>query len=180
MTARLQEKYQKEIKAALQKQFGYENPMRLPRLKKISINMGVGEGASDNKVVDHAVNDLTLISGQKPVVTKARKSIAGFKLREEVPIGCKVTLRRRQMYEFLDRLVHIALPRLRDFRGFTIKSFDGNGNYTLGLKEQIIFPEINYDKIDKVRGMDITIVTTARTAEEGKALLQGFNIPFKN
>ena len=180
MRTRLQEQYEKEVRPALMKEFGYGNAMQVPKLDKIVINMGVGEGTQDGKKVDAAVNDLTVISGQKPVVTRAKKSIATFKLRENLPIGCKVTLRRQRMYEFLDRLIHIALPRVRDFRGLSGKSFDGNGNYSLGLKEQIVFPEINYDKIDTIRGMDIVIVTTAKTNEEAKALLKGFNMPFLN
>lgn len=177
--ARLQKIYENELRSALQKQFGYTNPMQIPRIEKISINMGIGEGTSDNKIVDAAAADLALISGQKPVVTKARKSIATFKLREGVAIGCKVTLRRKRMYEFLDRLVNVALPRVRDFRGLSPKSFDSKGNYTLGLKEQIVFPEIDYDKTGAIRGLDITIVTTAKTDEEAKALLAGFNMPFR-
>jgi large subunit ribosomal protein L5 len=177
---RLQELYQKQVKAELIKQFGYKNPMQAPRLDKIVINMGVGEGTQDAKKVDAAAEDLTAITGQKPVVTRAKKSIATFKLRENMPIGCKVTLRRQRMYEFLDRLVTIALPRVRDFRGASPKSFDGRGNYAIGLKEQVVFPEINYDKLDTVRGMDIVIVTTAKTDEEAKALLKGFSMPFTN
>jgi large subunit ribosomal protein L5 len=177
---RLQELYEKSVKPELIKQFGYKNPMQAPRLEKIVINMGVGEGTQDAKKVDAAAEDLTAISGQRPVVTRAKKSIATFKLRENMPIGCKVTLRRQRMYEFLDRLVTIALPRVRDFRGVSPKSFDGRGNYALGLKEQVVFPEINYDKLDTVRGMDIVIVTTAKTDEEAKALLKGFQMPFSN
>ena len=177
---RLQEHYEKVVKPELIKQFGYKNPMQAPRLDKIVINMGVGEATQDAKKVDAAVQDLTAIAGQKPIVTRAKKSIATFKLRENLPIGCKVTLRRDHMYEFLDRLVNIALPRVRDFRGVSGKSFDGRGNYALGLKEQVVFPEINYDKLDTVRGMDIVIVTTARTDEEAKALLKGFSMPFVN
>jgi large subunit ribosomal protein L5 len=177
---RLQELYEKQVKAELIKQFGYKNPMQAPRLDKIVINMGVGEGTQDAKKVDAAAEDLTAITGQKPVVTRAKKSIATFKLRENMPIGCKVTLRRQRMYEFLDRLVTIALPRVRDFRGVSPKSFDGRGNYAIGLKEQVVFPEINYDKLDTVRGMDIVIVTTAKTDEEAKALLKGFSMPFTN
>ncbi len=179
MAARLQKIYEEQVRAAMQEQFSYKNPNEVPKIVKVSLNMGVGDAAGDSKVIDNAVSDMTLISGQKPVVSRAKKSIAGFKLRENVPIGCKVTLRRQRMFEFLDRLVNIALPRVRDFRGLSPKSFDGKGNYSLGLKEQIVFPEINYDKIDKVRGMDITIVTTAKTNEEAKALLSGFNMPFR-
>ena len=177
---RLQEVYQNTVRPALQKEFNYENAMQVPRLDKIVINMGVGEAVNDRKKVDAAVADLTLIAGQKPVVTRSKKSIAVFKLREGMAIGCKVTLRRNRMYEFLDRLVTIALPRVRDFRGLNGKSFDGNGNYALGLKEQLVFPEINYDKIDEVRGMDIIICTTAKTDAEAKALLRGFAFPFIN
>ncbi len=177
---RLQDHYEKVVRAALIKEFGYTNPMQCPRLEKIVVNMGVGEAVQDGKKVDAAVGDLTLITGQKPVVTRAKKSIATFKLRENMPIGCKVTLRRQRMFEFLDRLVNIALPRVRDFRGVSAKSFDGRGNYALGLKEQLVFPEVDYDKIDQVRGMDIVIVTTARTDAEAKALLRGFDMPFAN
>jgi large subunit ribosomal protein L5 len=180
MQTRLQEHYEKVVKPALMKEFGYSNIMQVPKLEKIVINMGVGEGTQDGKKVDAAANDLAVISGQKPVVTRAKKSIATFKLRENLPIGCKVTLRRQRMYEFLDRLVNIALPRVRDFRGVSAKSFDGRGNYALGLKEQLVFPEINYDQVDAVRGMDIIIVTTAKTDAEAKALLRGFQMPFIN
>jgi large subunit ribosomal protein L5 len=180
MATRLQEIYKSTIVPALQKEFSYENALEVPKLDKIVINMGVGEAVNDRKKVDAAVADLTLISGQKPVVTKSKKSIAVFKLREGMAIGCKVTLRRERMYEFMDRLVTIALPRVRDFRGLNGKSFDGNGNYALGLKEQLVFPEINYDKIDEVRGMDIIICTTAKTDAEAKALLRGFSFPFIN
>jgi large subunit ribosomal protein L5 len=180
MQTRLQEIYEKEVKPALMKEFGYENPLEVPKLEKIVINMGVGEGTQDGKKVDAAVNDLAVISGQKPVVTRAKKSIATFKLRENLPIGCKVTLRRQRMYEFLDRLINIALPRVRDFRGVSAKSFDGRGNYALGLKEQLVFPEVNYDQVDAVRGMDIIIVTTAKTDAEAKALLKAFQMPFIN
>jgi len=180
MTTRLQEIYKSTIVPALQKEFSYENALEVPKLDKIVINMGVGEAVNDRKKVDAAVADLTAISGQKPVVTKSKKSIAVFKLREGMAIGCKVTLRRDRMYEFLDRLVTIALPRVRDFRGLNGKSFDGNGNYAMGLKEQLVFPEINYDKIDEVRGMDIIICTTAKTDAEAKALLRGFSFPFIN
>ncbi len=178
MQTRLQEHYQSVVKPALMKEFGYANPMQVPRLEKIVMNMGVGEGTQDGKKVDAAANDLAVISGQKPVVTRAKKSIATFKLRENLPIGCKVTLRRDRMYEFLDRLINIALPRVRDFRGVSPKSFDGRGNFALGLKEQLVFPEINYDQVDAVRGMDIIIVTTAKTDAEAKALLRGFQMPF--
>jgi large subunit ribosomal protein L5 len=180
MAARLQEHYQKVVRDALTKEFGYENAFQVPKLDKIVINMGVGEATADSKKINIAVEELKAISGQKPVVTKARKSIATFKLREGMAIGCKVTLRRQHMYEFLDRLVNIALPRVRDFRGISGKSFDGRGNYTLGLKEQLVFPEIDYDKVDKVRGMDIVICTTAKTDAEAKALLKGFDMPFVN
>ncbi|MCP5361910.1 MAG: 50S ribosomal protein L5 [Hyphomicrobiales bacterium] len=178
--ARLEQTYRETIRKELTDKFGYKNPMEVPKLVKISVNMGVGEAGADKKVLDAAVEDMTVITGQKPIVTRSRKSIAGFKLREGAPIGCKVTLRSQRMYEFLDRLVHIALPRVRDFRGFTAKSFDNDGNFSLGIREQIVFPEINYDKIDKIRGMDITIVTTAKNKDEAKALLQAFNIPFRN
>ena len=179
MTARLKKYYQDNIRAELKKQYGYENDMQIPRLKKIVINMGVGENAQDSKKIQGAVNDMTLIAGQKPVVTRSRKAIAAFKLREDIPIGCKVTLRGDRMYEFLDRLITIAMPRIRDFRGVSDKSFDGNGNYALGIKEQIIFPEINFDKVDVIRGMDIIICTTAQTDDEAKALLKGFKMPFR-
>ena len=175
---RLKQQYDQELRDALVKQFGYKNRMEVPRLDKVVLNMGVGEGVADSKKVNAAAADLGLIAGQKPVITKARKSIATFKLREGMNIGCKVTLRRQRMYEFLDRLITIALPRVRDFRGVSGKSFDGRGNYTLGLKEQLVFPEIDYDKVDKVRGMDIVICTTAKTDAEAKALLKGFQMPF--
>jgi large subunit ribosomal protein L5 len=178
MVARLQEHYEKVVRAELIKEFSYENPLQAPRIDKIVINMGVGEATSDSKKINAAVAELTAIAGQKPVITKARKSIATFKLREGMNIGCKVTLRRQRMYEFLDRLITIALPRVRDFRGVSGKSFDGRGNYTLGLKEQLVFPEIDYDKVEKVRGMDIVICTTAKTDAEAKALLKGFQMPF--
>lgn len=179
MATRLQEKYNNEIRKNLQDKFGYKNPMQVPKLEKIIINMGVGSDAvSDKKYVATAVNDLTLIAGQKPVVTKAKKSIAAFKLREDMPIGTKVTLRKDNMYEFLDRLINMALPRVRDFRGLSAKKFDKQGNYNFGLKEQIVFPEINYDKVDKVKGMDITIVTSATNDNEAKELLAAFNFPF--
>lgn len=180
MMLRFKELYQKEIISNLQKEFSYKNKHEIPAIKKIVINMGVGEGIADSKVIDKAVNDLTLISGQKPVVTLARKSIATFKLRDGMKIGCKVTLRKDRMYDFLERLVIVALPRVKEFRGFSYKSFDGKGNFTFGLKEQIVFPEINYDKIDMIRGMDITIVTSAKTDKESKSLLSGFNLPFYN
>ena len=177
---RLQQHYEKTVKPALMKEFGYKNAMQVPRLEKIIINMGVGEAVQDGKKVDAAVGDMTKISGQKPVVTKARKAIAGFKIREGYPIGCMVTLRQERMYEFLDRLVSIALPRVRDFRGVSGKGFDGRGNYNMGVKEQIIFPEIEYDKIDAIRGMNITIATSAKTDAEAKALLAAFRFPFRN
>ena len=176
---RLQEHYQKKVVPELKAKFGYANAMQVPRITKITLNMGVGEALTDKKVIEHAVADMEKIAGQKPVVTRARKSIANFKVRENWPIGCKVTLRRARMYEFLDRLVNIAIPRIRDFRGLPARSFDGQGNYSMGVKEQIIFPEIEYDKIDALRGMDITITTTARTDEEARALLQAFNFPLR-
>lgn len=176
---RLQKLYVEKISKELLKQFGYENGMQIPKLEKIVINMGVGENAQDSKKMVGAVADMTAISGQKPVVANSRKSIAGFKLRAGVPVGCKVTLRGARMYEFLDRLVTIALPRVRDFRGISDKSFDGNGNYSFGIKEQIIFPEINFDKVDTIRGMDIIICTTANTDAEARALLAGFSMPFR-
>jgi large subunit ribosomal protein L5 len=180
MMTRLQQHYEKTVRPALMKEFGYGNALEVPKLDKIVINMGVGEAVQDSKKVDAAVKELTLIAGQRPVVTKAKKSIATFKLRENMPIGCKVTLRRARMFEFLDRLVNIALPRVRDFRGVSAKSFDGRGNYALGLKEQLVFPEVDYDQVDAVRGMDIVIVTTAKTDAEAKALLRGFDMPFAN
>lgn len=176
--ARLKQQYYESVQPALIKEFSYKNIMEVPKIVKIVINMGVGEAALDNKKLDAAVGNLELISGQKVVITKAKKSIAGFKLREGMPVGVKVTLRKTRMYEFLDRLVNIAMPRIKDFRGISPKSFDGRGNFAMGVKEQMIFPEIDYDKVDKVRGMDIIIVTTARTNEEAKALLSGFNVPF--
>lgn len=176
---RLQEHYQSEIKPQLVEQFGYENPMAVPRIEKIVVNMGVGDAVTDSKKVDAAAKDLTLITGQKPLIIKARKSVATFKLRAGMRIGCKATLRHARMYEFLDRLVNIALPRVRDFRGLPPKSFDGRGNYALGVKEQLIFPEIDYDNVDEIRGMDIVIVTSAKTDEEAYALLRGFNMPFR-
>ncbi|WP_148714551.1 50S ribosomal protein L5 [Chitinolyticbacter meiyuanensis] len=178
--ARLQDIYQEKIVPALIEQFGYKSIMEVPRIEKITINMGVGEAVADKKVMEHAVGDLEKIAGQKVVVTKAKKSIAGFKIRDGYPVGCKVTLRRDRMYEFLDRLVTIALPRVRDFRGISAKSFDGRGNYNMGVKEQIIFPEIEYDKIDALRGMNITITTTAKSDDEARALLAAFKFPFKN
>jgi large subunit ribosomal protein L5 len=177
---RLQQHYETVVREALQKEFGYANPMQVPKLEKIVINMGVGEAAADQKKLDAAVAELTLIAGQKPVKTVAKKAIAGFKIRKGLPIGCKVTLRRARMYEFLDRLVTIALPRVRDFRGISGKGFDGRGNFAMGLKEQIVFPEIEYDKVDDMRGMDIVFVTSAPTDAEAKALLKGFEIPFVN
>jgi len=178
--ARLKEIYNKEIAPALTKQFGYKSPMQVPRITKITLNMGVGEAIGDKKILDNAVGDMQKIAGQKPVVTKARKAIAGFKIREGYPIGCMVTLRQNRMYEFLDRFVTIALPRVRDFRGISGRAFDGRGNYNIGIKEQIIFPEIDYDKIDAVRGMNISITTTAKTDAEARALLSAFRFPFKN
>ncbi len=175
---RLHDLYESTIKAALIKEFGYKNPMQAPRLEKIVLNMGVGEAVNDRKKVDAAVQDLTMIAGQKPVVTRAKKSIANFKLRDGMAIGCKVTLRRDRMYEFLDRFINIALPRVRDFRGLSPKSFDGAGNYSIGLKEQIVFPEIDYDKVDEIRGLDVVICTSARTNAEAQALLKAFDMPF--
>ena len=177
--ARLQEKYTTELLGEIQKKLGLDNPMQVPKITKITLNMGVGEAVADKKVLGNARGDMEKIAGQKPVTRLARKSVAGFKIREDYPIGCKVTLRRERMYEFLDRLVNIAIPRMRDFRGLNPKSFDRQGNYSMGVTEQIIFPEINYDEIDALRGMDITITTTARNAEEGRALLEAFNFPFK-
>lgn len=177
--ARLLEFYQKEVVQKLKKHFGYKSVMQVPRINKITLNMGLGEAMDDKKVVVSAMADMEKIAGQKPVVTLARKSIAGFKVREGWPIGCKVTLRGERMYEFLDRLISIALPRVRDFRGLSIKSFDGRGNYSLGFKEQIVFPEIEYDKIDALRGLDITITTSARSNKEAQALLEAFSFPFK-
>ncbi len=177
--ARLQEKYRDELTLKIQKKLGLDNVMQVPRITKITLNMGVGEAVADKKVLGHALKDMQQISGQKPVKTLARKSVAGFKIRDGYPIGCKVTLRRERMYEFLDRLVSIAIPRIRDFRGLNPKSFDRQGNYSMGVTEQIIFPEINYDEIDAIRGMDITISTTARNADEGRALLEAFDFPFK-
>ena len=175
---RLQEKYQKEVIPAMIEKFGYKNIMEVPKLEKIVINMGVGEAKENQKVLESAVNDLTLIAGQKPVLTRAKKSVANFKIRENMPLGCKVTLRQSQMFEFADKLMSIALPRVRDFRGVSSKAFDGRGNYSLGIKEQLIFPEIEYDKIDKVRGMDIIFVTSANTDEEARELLRFLGMPF--
>ena len=176
--ARLYDHYRDKVRDELKQEFGYKNPMEIPRLDKIVINMGVGEATQDQKKLQSAVNELTLISGQKPVVCRARKSVANFKLREGMPIGCKVTLRRERMYEFLDRLITMALPRVRDFRGVSPKSFDGRGNYAMGIREQIIFPEINYDDVDEIRGMDVVICTTARNDAEAQALLRHFRMPF--
>ncbi|MEJ2107417.1 MAG: 50S ribosomal protein L5 [Acidiferrobacteraceae bacterium] len=178
--ARLQEYYKTEVVPALMKQFGYSSVMQVPKIEKVTINMGVGGAMADKKLIENAVNDMTALAGQKPVVTKARKSVAAFKVRQGWPIGCKVTLRRDRMYEFLDRLINIAIPRVRDFRGLSGKSFDGRGNYTLGVREQIIFPEIDYDKIDQIRGMDITITTTARNDDEARALLDAFRFPIRS
>jgi large subunit ribosomal protein L5 len=179
MKPRLQEHYNSTLKASLMEEFGYKNAMEVPRLDKIVVNMGVGEAVADSKKIKSAVGEMALITGQQPVVTKAKKSVATFKLREGMPVGCKVTLRRERMYEFLDRLVTIALPRVRDFRGLSGKSFDGRGNYAMGLKEQIVFPEIDYDSVDAIRGMDIIICTTAKTDQEARALLKGFDMPFR-
>jgi large subunit ribosomal protein L5 len=178
--ARLKNFYSETVTRKLQEQFGYKNVMEIPRITKITLNMGVGEAIADRKVMEHAVGDMTKIAGQKPIIIKARKSVAGFKLREGWPVGCKVTLRSEQMYEFLDRLISVAIPRIRDFRGMNSKSFDGRGNYNMGVREQIIFPEIDYDKIDTLRGLDITLTTTANTDEEGLALLAAFNFPFRH
>jgi large subunit ribosomal protein L5 len=178
--ARLEKKYKNEIVPALFEEFGYKSVMQVPKITKITLNMGVGEAIADKKILQSAVSDMEKISGQKAVITLARKSIAGFKIRDDMPIGCKVTLRGEKMYEFFDRLITISIPRIRDFRGLSPKSFDGRGNYTLGVKEQIIFPEIDYDKIDALRGMDICITTTATNDKEGLALLKQFNFPFKN
>ena len=178
--ARLQEVYNSTVVPKLMKDFGYQSVMQVPRITKITLNMGLGEAVNDKKIVEHAMGDLVRISGQRPVVTRARKSIAGFKIRDGWPIGCKVTIRRARMYEFLDRLINIAIPRIRDFRGLNGKAFDGRGNYSLGVREQIMFPEVEYDKIDALRGLDITITTTAVNNEEGRALLAAFNFPFRN
>ena len=176
---RLKERYEREVKPALIEQFGYSSSMQAPRITKITLNMGVSDAKTDSKALEHAVDQMTLIAGQKPIVTLARKSIAGFKLREGMPIGCKVTLRGERMYEFLDRLTTVALPRIRDFRGISPKSFDGRGSYSLGIREQIIFPEIDYDKIDTIRGLDVTITTTAATDDEARALLTRLGMPFR-
>jgi large subunit ribosomal protein L5 len=178
--SRLQEHYREKVAPQLTEKFGYKSPMQVPRITKITLNMGVGEAVADKKVMENAVGDLTKIAGQKPVVTKAKKAIAGFKIREGQPIGCMVTLRGARMYEFLDRFVTVALPRVRDFRGVSARAFDGRGNYNIGVKEQIIFPEIEYDKVDAIRGLNISITTTAKTDDECKALLAGFRFPFKN
>jgi large subunit ribosomal protein L5 len=178
--SRLQTVYRERIVPELKEKFGYRSIMQVPRVEKITLNMGVGEAIADKKVLDNAVGDLRAIAGQQPIITKARLSVAAFKVREGWPIGCKVTLRRERMYEFLDRLISIAIPRIRDFRGLSGKSFDGRGNYSMGVKEQIMFPEIDYDKIDALRGLDITITTSARTDDEGRALLEAFNFPFRN
>jgi len=180
MTTRLEKFYKEEVVPKLMQQFGYTNPMQVPKLVKVTLNMGVGEAATNKKVLENAVADMTKIAGQKPVVTKSRKSIANFKIRANFPVGCMVTLRGARMYEFLDRLVNIAIPRIRDFRGVSNRAFDGRGNYSLGVKEQIIFPEIEYDKIDAIRGMDIAINTTAKTDDEARALLAAFRFPFKH
>ena len=177
--AKLHDYYRDQVVNELKDKFGYKSVMQVPRVEKITLNMGVGEALTDKKLVDNAVADLTAISGQKPLITKARKSVAGFKIRQGYPIGCKVTLRGERMWEFFERLIHIAVPRVRDFRGLSAKSFDGRGNYSMGVREQIIFPEIDYDKVDRVRGLDITITTTAKTDEEGQALLAAFNFPFR-
>ena len=177
--ARFHEKYEKEIVPALTEKFGYKSRMQVPRLTKVTLNMGLGEAVADKKIIEHAVGDLVKIAGQKPVVTKARKAIAGFKIREGYPIGCMVTLRGARMYEFLDRFITVALPRVRDFRGISDQSFDGRGNYAFGVKEQLIFPEVDYEKIDRIRGMDIIVVTTAKTDEEARELLRQFGMPFK-
>ena len=179
MKSALEKTYNEEIVKKLQKEFDYKSVMEVPKITKVTLNMGVGDAVDDKKVINFALDDMTKIAGQKPVTTLSRKSIAGFKIRENYPIGCKVTLRRKKMYEFLQRLISIAIPRIRDFRGFNGRSFDGGGNYSLGIKEQIVFPEIQYDKIDKIRGMDITITTTAKTDAEAKALLKAFGFPLK-
>ncbi|GLS90527.1 50S ribosomal protein L5 [Psychromonas marina] len=177
--AKLHNFYKDNVVSDLQKQFGYTSVMQVPRIEKITLNMGVGEALADKKVLEHAASDMAAISGQKPMITKARRSVAGFKIREGYPIGCKVTLRGSRMWEFFERLVTIAIPRVRDFRGLNAKAFDGRGNYSMGVREQIIFPEIDYDKVDKIRGLDITITTSAKTDEEGRALLTAFNFPFR-
>lgn len=180
MKARLQEYYEKEVVPQLMEEMGYKNPMQVPRLVKIVINMGIGEATQNIKVLDAAVEELAIIAGQRPIIRRAKKSIAAFKLKAGMPIGCKVTLRRERMYDFLDKLIHFALPRVRDFKGLSAKSFDGRGNYTIGIREHIIFPEINYDKIDKIKGMNITFVTTAKTDKEGKALLKKLGLPLRD
>ncbi|MDY0093344.1 MAG: 50S ribosomal protein L5 [Candidatus Vecturithrix sp.] len=180
MKSRLEQKYTEEIVPSLTKRFGYKNPMAVPKLDKVIVNIGLGEAVADPKVLDRAVEELAAITGQKPMVTRAKKSIAGFKLRAGMPIGCMVTLRRQRMYEFLERLIHVALPRVRDFKGVSPKAFDGRGNYTLGIREQLIFPEIDYDKVDKLRGLSVSVVTTARTDEEGYALLKELGMPFSS
>jgi large subunit ribosomal protein L5 len=178
--SRLQTLYREQLAGELKERFGYKSVMQVPRIEKITINMGVGEAIADKKVLEHAVSDLRALSGQHPIITHARKSVAAFKVREGWPIGCKVTLRRQRMYEFLDRLINVAIPRIRDFRGMSAKAFDGRGNYSLGLREQIVFPEIDYDKIDALRGMDVTITTSAKTDAEARALLEAFKFPFRN
>ena len=177
--SRLQDKYRTEIVPALMKSLGTSNPMAVPRITKITLNMGVGEAVADRKVMEHATNDLAKVAGQRPVIRRARKSVASFKIRDGMLVGCKVTLRRERMYEFLDRLINIAIPRVRDFRGLSLKAFDGRGNYSVGVREQIIFPEVDYDQVDAIRGMDITITTTAKNNEEGRALLEAFDFPFR-
>ena len=179
MSAALQKKYSDEIVKALKKEFGFKSAMQVPRITKITLNMGLGEAVDDKKVINFALDDMAKIAGQKPITTLSKKSIAGFKIRDNYPIGCKVTLRRQKMYDFLQRLISIAIPRIRDFRGFSVKAFDGRGNYSLGIKEQIVFPEIQYDKIDRLRGMDITITTTAKNDNEARALLKAFGFPLK-
>ena len=178
--ARLADVYKADVVPGLLKEYGYKSVMEVPRILKIVLNMGVGEAVADKKVLDHAVGDMTLIAGQKPIITKAKKSIAGFKIRDGYPIGCKVTLRGPRMYEFLDRLISVAIPRIRDFRGISAKSFDGRGNFNMGVREQIIFPEVEYDKIDVLRGLNVTITTTAKTDEEARSLLSAFRFPFRN
>ncbi|EKD77426.1 MAG: 50S ribosomal protein L5 [uncultured bacterium] len=180
MKAALQKKYEESVVKQLQKEFGYKSPMQVPRIAKITLNMGLGEAVEDKKIINFALDDMAKIAGQKPVTTLSKKSIAGFKIRDNYPIGCKVTLRRKKMYEFLHRLISIAIPRIRDFRGFSSKAFDGRGNYSLGIKEQIVFPEIQYDKIDRIRGLDITITTTATDDKEARALLKAFGFPLKS
>ncbi|MEM7468076.1 MAG: 50S ribosomal protein L5 [Pseudomonadota bacterium] len=178
--ARLEKIYNEQLKGKLQEQFSFKSAMEVPRISKVTLNMGIGEAVADKKVMEHAMGNLELIAGQKPIATLARKSIAGFKIRDDWPIGAKVTLRRQRMYEFLDRLINVAIPRIRDFRGFSPRAFDGRGNYSLGVKEQIIFPEIDYDKIDAIRGLDICITTTAKTDDQGRALLEAFNFPLRS